>query len=221
MDEPRAEGRARTFVIVDLAGFSAATEVHGDETAADLAVQLTDLASSTLGSDDLLVKSLGDAVLAACADPPAAVAFLRAAFEQAASQSGLPLLRAGAHHGPAAERDGDFFGSAVNIAARVADLASGGHVHATLEVADAARNAGIEVVDLGDYELRNIGRSVEIFDLLIDAASVGAAIDPVCRMRVDRARAAGRLRHRGHEYWLCSLECAAAFTADPGRYAEG
>lgn len=210
----------RTFVIVDLAGFSAASEVHGDETAAELATELTELASASLGSADRLVKSLGDAVLVAGADPLAAVGFLRTMFERAAEVSGLPLLRAGAHHGTAAERDGDFFGTAVNIAARVADLASGGQVRCTTAVADAARRSGLDVVDLGEYELRNIGDPVRLFELVVDVGGKGSTVDPVCRMRIDRASAAGRLRHRGAEYWLCSMECAAAFAADPDRYAD-
>lgn len=209
----------RSFVIVDLAGFSSASEVHGDDTAAELATELAGLASASLGSADRLVKTLGDAVLVACADPFAAVGYLRAIFERAAQVSGLPLLRAGAHHGTAAERDGDFFGTAVNIAARVADLASGGQVRCTADVAYAAIASGLEVVDLGEYPLHNIGDPVRLFEVMVDARAKGSTVDPVCRMRIDRASAAGRLRHGGTEYWLCSMECAAAFAADPDRYA--
>ena len=37
-----------------------------------------------------------------------------------------PTIRVGMHHGTAVERDGDWFGLAVNVAARVAALAAGG-----------------------------------------------------------------------------------------------
>lgn len=209
----------RTFAIVDLAGFTAASEVHGDETAADLATQLTDLAVAALGSADRLVKSVGDAVLVACAEPRAALRFLRHLFTSAGQISGFPLLRAGAHHGPAVERGGDVFGTAVNVASRVAALASGGQVLATGAVAEAARASGIEVVDLGEYPLRNLTERFRVFELVVDAGSEGQVVDPVCQMRIDRARAVGRVRHRGREHWLCSIECAAAFTAAPDRYA--
>lgn len=209
----------RTFVIVDLAGFTAASEVHGDETAADLATQLTDLATAALGSADRLVKSIGDAVLVACTEPRAAVGFIRRLFTSASEVSGLPLLRAGAHHGPAVERGGDVFGTAVNVASRVAALAPGGHVLATAAVADAARAVGAEVVDLGEYPLRNLSEPFRVFELVLHTGGEGQVVDPVCRMRIDRARAVGRVRHRGRQHWLCSLECAAAFTAAPDRYA--
>jgi adenylate cyclase len=37
---------------------------------------------------------------------------------------GAPAVRAGLYHGPAIERDGDYFGAAVNLAARVSGGAS-------------------------------------------------------------------------------------------------
>ncbi len=39
---------------------------------------------------------------------------------------GSPAVRVGLHHGTAVEPDGDYFGAAVNLAARVSAVASGG-----------------------------------------------------------------------------------------------
>jgi YHS domain-containing protein len=45
------------------------------------------------------------------------------------------------------------------------------------------------------------------------------ALDPVCGMRVDPARASGgALVHEGVEYAFCSLHCRRAFDADPAKY---
>ena len=60
---------------------------------------------------------------------------------------------------------------------------------------------------------------MRLFELVVDVGGKGDAVDPVCRMRIDRA-AAGRLRHGGTGYWICSMECAAAFAADPDRYVD-
>lgn len=43
--------------------------------------------------------------------------------------------------------------------------------------------------------------------------------DPVCRMRINPARAAGRREHRRVTYFLCSDVCVNRFDADPDRYA--
>lgn len=47
------------------------------------------------------------------------------------------------------------------------------------------------------------------------------AVDPVCGMKVDPARAAGTVDHNGTTYYFCSKSCAAKFTADPQKYLSG
>jgi P-type Cu+ transporter len=47
------------------------------------------------------------------------------------------------------------------------------------------------------------------------------ALDPVCGMTVDPARAAGHVEYEGTTYYFCSKGCAAKFTADPNKYLAG
>ena len=42
--------------------------------------------------------------------------------------------------------------------------------------------------------------------------------DPICGMRVDPARAAGKHEHNGQTYYFCSPYCVEAFKKDPARY---
>jgi len=44
------------------------------------------------------------------------------------------------------------------------------------------------------------------------------ALDPVCGMTVDPAKAAASLEHRGTRYYFCSKHCLHAFSADPEKY---
>jgi P-type Cu+ transporter len=48
-----------------------------------------------------------------------------------------------------------------------------------------------------------------------------AAVDPVCGMQVDPARAAGSAEHDGKKYYFCSKGCLAKFEADPRKYLSG
>lgn len=205
-----------TFGFVDLAGFTALTEAHGDQEAVALLGRFVHIATDAVGSGGRLVKTIGDAVLVTFPAPLSAVDAMRRLF-LALAASDLPIARAGLHHGPAVEHDGDYLGATVNLAARVAGHAQGGQVLATSAVADAARRSGISVVELGSFDLRNILQPVELFHLLVSPESAGETIDPVCRMQVARAEAAGRLRHRDRDYWFCSLRCVSAFAADPDR----
>ena len=43
------------------------------------------------------------------------------------------------------------------------------------------------------------------------------AVDPICRMTVDPATAAGSHDHRGQRYYFCGLSCLERFKADPER----
>jgi P-type Cu+ transporter len=47
------------------------------------------------------------------------------------------------------------------------------------------------------------------------------AVDPVCGMTVDPARAAATVDHDGTTYYFCSKSCTAKFTADPQKYLSG
>jgi adenylate cyclase len=203
-----------TFGFVDLAGFTALTEAHGDTEAVALLERFEAITMGALGPDDELVKTIGDAVMLVFRDPAAAVMAVGRVFG-ALAEAGLPIGRAGLHHGPAIKRGEDYLGASVNLTARVAGQAHGGQLLATTEVAEVARGLGVTVVDLGCFELRNIAEPVELFELEVCPAAAGNAIDPVCRMQVARAEAAGRLRHRDRDHWFCSLRCAGAFAADP------
>jgi adenylate cyclase len=77
---------------------------------------------------------------------------------------------------------------------------------------------GFEVAELGPYRLRNVTEPVLLFEVRLGIREPADVIDPVCRMRVDPGSAAGSLRHGGQRFWFCSMPCAAAFAARPGRY---
>jgi len=45
------------------------------------------------------------------------------------------------------------------------------------------------------------------------------AIDPVCKMDVERDKAAANAEYAGQTYYFCSAACHKAFTAEPQKYA--
>jgi Cu+-exporting ATPase len=44
------------------------------------------------------------------------------------------------------------------------------------------------------------------------------ALDPICGMRVEPARAAATREHDGTTFYFCAEGCATTFDADPHRY---
>jgi len=129
----------------------------------------------------------------------------------------FPDLRAGLHYGPVVERGDDIFGSTVNIAARITAKAAGGQILMTRPVAGAAAPIGRTVRALGPLRLRNISGPVELYKLVRTGAE-DHDVDPVCRMRINPAIAAGRLMYAGTDYLFCSLRCAGKFATEPDRF---
>ena len=198
------------------------TEAHGDEQAADLVADfLRDLRALLPAHRAQEIKAIGDAMMVRAADARLAIELGLKAVHEVGAHHGFPGVRVGMHTGPAVERDGDWFGAAVNVAARVADIAGGGEVVATDSTLDAAgRPEEVELRARGRHVLRNVAEPVAIFTVLRAGrrAAEGLPIDPVCRMAVDPARAVGTLVHGGTEFHFCSLACARSFADHPERY---
>ena len=213
-----------TFLFADLAGFTALTEAHGDFEAADLVGDFTTAARKLLAEHQgREVKTIGDALMIAGSDAGGAVRLgLRLAHEVGGCH-GMPSVRVGMHTGAAVERDGDFIGAAVNVAARISALAGGDQVILSEATRDAAGTMpDVALHTLGIHTFKNVGSPLTIFEALWlseEAELRHLPIDPVCRMAIDPDREAGRLAYEGTEFHFCSLKCAGAFSADPERYA--
>jgi len=215
------DSRTQTFLFADLAGFTALTEAHGDEEAAELAADFCDCLRELLpdhGADE--VKTLGDAMMIRVEEPDQAIELGLRIVEELGTRPQFPVVRVGMHTGAAVKRGGDWFGSTVNLAARIAAAAGGNDVL----LSEATRKAAGESLDLdldrrGERRFKNVSQSVTIYG----ASRSGTEdeelpIDPVCRMAVNPAESAGQLRHHGETYFFCSLACAEQFAGDPGTY---
>ena len=207
-----------TFVFADIAGFTALTEAHGDEQAAELVADFAQAVRADLPLSGAYVKTIGDALMLTIDDPAEAIGFALRITHEVMRGHGAPAVRVGMHYGSAVVRGDDYFGAAVNLAARVAGLATGGEVLVTGETAGVApRINGVLYETRGRHELRNVAEPVELFAVLPEGEHAGAelATDPVCRMAVDTQRAAGRLLFEGTAYFFCSLYCAGQFAGRP------
>ena len=155
-----------------------------------------------------MVKTIGDAVMivADSADDALATAITLARAVEAEPR--FPTLRTGLHGGPAIERNGDYYGATVNLAARVASHAQGGQILCTRCVADAGR---VHAQPRGTATFKNVLLPVEIF--AVDDTAVGLQIDPICRMVVSPGPDVPQREHDGRVVYFCSEECAARFTS--------
>ena len=150
-----------TFLFADLVGFTALSIEQGDEEAADIATRFQrEVRELAARHGATVVKSLGDGAMVRAHDAGDAV---RLGLELANGLDGLPPVRVGVNTGPAVERDGDFFGSTVNLAARLSQAARGGEVLLTEATRAAARKRGTRLEERGARTFRNARDPVVVY----------------------------------------------------------
>jgi adenylate cyclase len=209
-----------TFMFADLAGFTALTEAHGDADASELAHRFEVLVSTRLPAGARLVKMMGDAAMVVAQEDLPIVLLARELLTAVDSLPGRPALRIGIHAGEAIERDGDYWGHAVNVAARLAALAEPCEILITEEVKrriDVSSPPSDLIFEArGRQQLRNVSETLELF--VIHAGCADFPTDPVCRMRLSDSEGTAIIHFEGSTYHFCSLDCTRKFLADPCAY---
>lgn len=211
----REYGASAAIAFVDLAGFSAITDVFGDEAALAVLDAFEEHVTESLAYGGRLVKWIGDEAMLAFPNPDAALQALANLLPSCRTDPRLPLTRAGVHYGPVIPRGADLFGSTVNIASRITASTSAGRLLATQPIAELAEARGISVQALGAISLRSVAARIPLFSVQMADAVDAAWIDPVCKMHAPYS-AFARSRPAGH--WFCSPRCEEAFKKSPETY---
>src|SRR5262249_16489042 len=161
-----------TFLFTDLEVSTRLWEREPDAMRAALARHDAILREVVGAHGGKVVKGRGDGVHAGVATADGAIgAAIDAQVAMGAESWDVsePLrVRIGIHSGGAELRDGDYFGSAVNRAARLEAVAHGGQIVCSQATADLARDslvAGVTIVDLGEHRLRDLARPERVFQV--------------------------------------------------------
>ncbi len=153
-------GRMRVAIaFADLAGYTRLTEEEGELEAVDTVERFVEAVETTIPDDCRIIKTIGDEVMIVGSDP-AALTDWAVGFQQL-YRSRVPP-RIGIHCGDALYRDGDYYGRAVNVAARVATRAAGGEVLVTRPVIERA-GSHLEFQRIAEVRLKGFSESTEIF----------------------------------------------------------
>jgi adenylate cyclase len=193
------ESTVATVAFVDLAGFSAITDVYGDASAIAVLGRFEELVRQALGGIGPPIKWIGDEAMFGFPDPATALQVLGRLLPACRSEPRIPLTRTGLNHGPVLRRSNDLFGSTVNIA-------------------DIAIASGIVARDIGKAALRSIADRVPLYSIELAPAFDPAWIDPVCKMHAPY-EAYRRTTPTGP--WFCSERCAEAYRRSPEAYRSG
>ncbi len=209
------ESSVATVAFVDLAGFSAIADVYGDASAIAILGYFEELVQDAFEGLGQPIKWIGDEAMFGFPDPATALKVLGRLLPACRAEPRIPLTRTALNHGPVLRRANDLFGSTVNVAARVAALASPGQMLATLPVADIAAASGIVVRDIGKVTLRSIADPMPLYAIEMAGDLEPDWIDPVCKMHAPYS-AYRKTAPTGP--WFCSERCAEAYRRSPATY---
>jgi adenylate cyclase len=209
------------IAFVDLCSFTHLADAMGDAAAAQVLERFSALVREAAGRwDGRVAKQIGDAFMLVFPEPRSAVAWALEIEERTAAEPQFPAVRSGVHWGAVLYRDGDYVGSNVNIASRLAAEAERHQVLVTAEVSREARGlTQVEFVPLGKRQLKGVGDELELFEARRGGVPAeGKAVDPVCGMELGPAEVAATLALEGEERAFCSEECLRRFVSAPERY---
>jgi len=208
-------------VFIDISSFTPLAGAMGDVAAARVLERFSEIVRRAAGSSSgRVVKQIGDAFMLAFPEPRSAVACALEIDAQAAGEPQFPAVRAGIHWGTALYREGDYVGTNVNIASRLADVAERHQVLVSGVVRkESAGVAGVEFVSIGRRRLKGVPEEIEVFEARLSQPAPSARlVDPVCGMEMTSAEVAARLTLEGEDRTFCSEDCLRKFVASPERY---
>jgi len=180
------ERRLTAIFAADVAGYSRLVGADEEGTIDRLGAHRRELIEPKIAEHQgRLVKTTGDGVLAEFASPVKAV---RCAIDvqhgMAARNADIPEgqrieFRIGINLGDVVVEDGDIFGDGVNVAARLENIAEPGAVLISRAVRDFVTDtAELALEDLGERELKNIAKPVQVFRIAPPAQAAAAAQAP-------------------------------------------
>jgi adenylate cyclase len=180
------ERRLAAIFTADVAGYSRLVGADEEGTIDRLSAHRRELIEPKIAEHQgRLVKTTGDGVLAEFASPVKAV---RCAIDvqhgMAARNADIPEgsrieFRIGINLGDVVVDDDDIYGDGVNIAARLENIAEPGSVFISRAVRDFVTDtAELVLEDLGERELKNIAKPVQVFRIAAPAQAVAASQAP-------------------------------------------
>ena len=185
IDESSLPTGVVTFLLTDIEGSTELWEAHrgGMSDVLQRHDQLVASVVAERGGHLIKSKGEGDATLSVfrrATDAIAAALALGRGFDDEPWRDGIELrVRMAIHTGEAYERDGDYFGPAINRAARIRSIARGGQFLLSQVAAELVRDGlptGVSLADLGERSLRGLARAEHVFELVPEGSQSTASL---------------------------------------------
>ena len=216
-------GEEISLLFSDIRGFVAFTASRGDRAAYDLAQLHDGILRARIDEYGIVVKSLGDGIMAAFEHPAdavqAAVSIQRAVRERNRAEGDDPIdVGIGIASGTPVMTDIDFIGHSVNLAQRLSSMAKSGQILVTEGIRDRMGDLpDLRYIPLGAKSLRGVGleRVAEVA-WLQEVARVTDALDRLTLILTDEGALVVEIAKDPRSAFRAELDVLAEAKAEDG-----
>jgi adenylate cyclase len=205
------------ILMADLTGYTAMTDAHGGASAARIVNKYMQLVDNALHGSSRAVQRIGDQVVLIADNADDMVITAQKLNSLTLEEHHFLSIHAGLHYGPIFIENDNLFGSTVNVAARIMNLASRGQVLCSSQFKTMLTDP-TKFKSVGSYSLKNLMMEFELHELLQDQQSNSSNIDPVCHMHIDVSKSEFTYTISGVVYHFCSDYCLSLFKESPGSF---
>lgn len=201
--------------MADLTGYTAMTDVHGGESAARIVHKYMRLVDSSLYGATQVVQRIGDQVVLMSEHPLDILMSARQLNASTLEEHQFLSIHAGIHYGPVFLENGNLFGSTINVASRIMNLANRSQILCSSAfVNSVGGHADVSFLPFGVHKLKNVLNEVEVFEL---SARLKPAlpVDPVCHMLIDPEKDHFTFTFQEKTFHFCSAHCLGIFKSSP------
>jgi adenylate cyclase len=202
------------ILMADLTGYTALTDVHGGESAAMLVRKYMTLVDNALVGNTKIIQRVGVQVGLLADDPKDIVETANILSSRIHAEHHFLSIHAGIHYGSVFIEKDSLFGSPINIASRIMNMAEHGQILCSSDLAEKVNAEKHSFRHLGKFTFKNVMKAISVYEIITDT-QVQHFIDPVCRMQIDPTRTKHIYQYKSGEYHFCSDQCLALFKSNP------
>jgi len=198
------------ILIADLSGYTALTETHGAASAADIIDKYIQIVENCLVGDSTLKERKGDEVMIVSHYPDFLLSTAGMFLQNISREENFLQIHGGLHYGKVLKRNESYFGSAINLTARIAAKASPGTFWCSNEfISGITDRTTVRLESKGKHRFKNVNEEIEIAELANEHSDF-FVVDPICRMLILDKTTAIQHPEENHLFF-CSQACFDIF----------
>ena len=165
-----------SILIADLTGYTAMTEAYGGKVAACVIEKYIALAEKSLVGQARLMQRVGDQVMIISESPDDLAKTAIRLYKSSGQEPHFLPMHAGLHYGTVFEHYDNYYGSPVNVTARIAAEAGKGKILSSIDFIHALQNPALfNYISLGFRHFKNVSKDIEIVELVPEMNALGKA----------------------------------------------